>query len=99
ATLGEIVGGGATITTIQAANIVYMPVAMIRGLIAPEDARFIGFKGIFDMFDVAVEEDVSSRQEVASAPVAAAAPKPTNWTLNLIGILSISLGVMNLFPI
>lgn len=99
ATFGEIVGGGATITALQAANIVYMPVAMIQGAIAPEDARFIGFKGIFDMFDVAVEEDVSSRQEVASAPVAAAAPRPTNWTLNLIGILSISLGVMNLFPI
>jgi regulator of sigma E protease len=99
ATLGEIVGGGATITALQAANIVYMPVQLIQGVIAPQDARFIGFKGIFDMFDVAVEEDVSTRQEVAAAPVAASAPKPTNWTLNLIGILSISLGVMNLFPI
>ena len=50
------------------------------------------------MFDVAVEEDVSTRQEVAAAP-AGASPQPTNWTLNLIGVLSISLGVMNLFPI
>ncbi|HLA86923.1 MAG TPA: site-2 protease family protein, partial [Anaerolineales bacterium] len=62
-------------------------------------ARFIGFKGIFDIFDVAVEEDVSSRQEVASAPSGSGASKPTNWTLNLIGVLSISLGVLNLFPI
>jgi regulator of sigma E protease len=72
---------------------------LIQGVIAPEDARFIGFKGIFDMFDVAVEEDVTSRQEAAAAPAGAPAPTPTNWTLNLIGILSISLGVMNLLPI
>ncbi len=99
ATIVEAVGGGATITALQAATILYLPVALIQGAIAPEEARFIGFKGIFDMFDVAVEEDVSTRQEAAAAPVAAAAPKPTNWTLNLIGVLSISLGVMNLFPI
>jgi regulator of sigma E protease len=99
ATISESVGGGAAITAVQAATIVYLPVALIQGAIAPEEARFVGFKGIFDMFDVAVEEDVSSRQEAAAAPSPAAAPKPTNWTLNLIGMLSISLGVFNLFPI
>jgi regulator of sigma E protease len=51
------------------------------------------------MFGVAVNEDVTSRQEVAAAPAGASTPQPTNWTLNLIGVLSISLGVMNLFPI
>ncbi len=99
ATMTEIVSGGAIITAFQAANIVYMPVALIRGVVATEDARFIGFKGIFDMFDVAVEEDVSTRQEAASAPPAAPASTPSNWTLRLIGLLSVSLGVMNLFPI
>jgi regulator of sigma E protease len=98
ATFIESVSGGFMVTGIQAATIVYLPIALIQGAIAPADARFIGFKGIFDMFDVAVEEDVSSRQEVSAAP-AGAAPQPTNWTLNLIGILSISLGVMNLLPI
>jgi len=98
ATFIESVSGGFMVTGIQAATIVYLPIALIQGAIAPADARFIGFKGIFDMFDVAVEEDVSSRQEVAAA-TAGAAPQPTNWTLNLIGILSISLGVMNLLPI
>jgi regulator of sigma E protease len=98
ATFIESVSGGFMVTGIQAATIVYLPIALIQGAIAPADARFIGFKGIFDMFDVAVEEDVSSRQEVAAAP-AGAAPQPTNWTWNLIGILSISLGVMNLLPI
>jgi regulator of sigma E protease len=99
ATIGEIAGGGITITAIQAATIVYLPIALIQGAIAPEDARFVGFKGIFDMFNVAVEEDVTSRQAAATAPASSGAPQPTNWTLNLIGLLSISLGVMNLFPI
>ncbi len=99
ATFVESVSGGFMITGIQAATIVYLPIALIQGAIAPEEARFIGFKGIFDMFDVAVEEDVTTRQEVTAVPTGAPAPRPTNWTLNLIGILSISLGVMNLFPI
>ena len=99
ATFVESISGGFRVTGIQAATIAYLPVALIRGAIAPEEARFIGFKGIFDMFDVAVEEDVSSRQEVSAAPAASTSTQPTNWTLNLIGVLSISLGVMNLFPI
>ncbi len=99
ATFVESISGGFRVTGIQAATIAYLPVALIRGAIAPEEARFVGFKGIFDMFDVAVEEDVSTRQEVATAPAASTSTQPTNWTLNLIGLLSISLGVMNLFPI
>jgi regulator of sigma E protease len=99
ATFIESISGGAMVTGLQAATILYLPVALIQGVIAPENARIIGFKGIFDLFNVAVEEDVTSRQEAASAPAGAAAPEPTNWTLNLIGVLSISLGVMNLLPI
>ena len=100
ATFVESISRGFIITGVQAATIVYLPIALIQGAIAPEEARFIGFKGIYNMFDVAVEEDVSSRLETApTAPAGANTSKPTNWTLNLIGVLSISLGVMNLFPI
>lgn len=100
ATFVESISGGLTITGLQAATIVYLPVALIQGVIAPADARLIGFKGIYDLFNFAVEEDVTSRQEAASAPAATGpAPKPTNYVLNLIGVLSISLGVFNLFPI
>ncbi|MBI5954941.1 MAG: site-2 protease family protein [Chloroflexi bacterium] len=99
ATFIESVSGGTLVTGIQAASIVYLPVALIQGAIAPENARIIGFKGIFDLFDMAVEEDVTSRQEAAAAPAGTVAPDPTNWTLSLIGILSVSLGVMNLLPI
>lgn len=100
ATFSESISGGFMMTSIQAAAIVYLPVALIQGVIAPKDARFIGFKGIFDLFNIAVNEDVSTRQENAiPAGANAPIPQPTNWTLNLIGVLSISLGVMNLFPI
>ncbi|MBL8051030.1 MAG: site-2 protease family protein [Anaerolineales bacterium] len=100
ATLIESVTGGATITAIQAATIVYLPVALIQGAISSDEARFIGFKGIYDLFNYSVEEDVTSRQEAGQAQsTGAPAPRPTNYTLNLIGVLSISLGVFNLFPI
>lgn len=101
ATFVESVSGGFTVTGIQAATIVYLPVALIQGVIAPEEARLIGFKGIYDLFNFAVEEDVTSRQEVAATQPTTnvPAPKPTNYVLNLIGVLSISLGVFNLFPI
>lgn len=102
ATFVESISGGTAFTGMQAATIAYLPIALIQGAIAPDEARFIGFKGIFDMFDVAVKEDVSSRQEIAATPAAANTPAPPQasfWTLNLIGMLSISLGVMNLFPI
>ena len=100
ATLVESFAGGVTVTAIQAATIMYLPVALIQGLIAPDQARFIGFKGIYDLFNYSVEEDVTSRQEAGQAQsTGAAAPSPTNYTLRLIGLLSISLGVFNLFPI
>ena len=97
ATAGEVLTGGVTITAYQAATIAYLPVGLIQGAINPEEARVIGFKGIYDLFGIAVQEDVQTRQEVATAPDSTA--RPSNWTLNLIGVLSISLGVMNLLPI
>jgi len=101
ATLDESIIGGATLTGYQAATIVYLPIALIQGVIAPDQARLIGFKGIYDLFNVSVKEDVTSRQEAATVQASGAgnAPKPTNYVLNLIGVLSISLGVFNLFPI
>jgi regulator of sigma E protease len=97
ATIGEVFSGGVTITGYQIATIAYLPIALVQGAIAPGEARVIGFKGIYDLFGIAVKEDVQTRQEAAAAPTRA--EKPSNWTLNLIGVLSVSLGVMNLLPI
>lgn len=100
ATALEIFGGGATITALNAVMIVYIPVGLIQGVIAPEEARVVGFKGMLDMFNGAVEEDVTSRQQAAAAAsTQAPVPPVTNYTLSLIGMLSVSLGVMNLLPI
>lgn len=99
ATFIESVAGGAVITGVQAAAIVYLPVALLRGAIAPDEARLIGFKGIYDLFDVALERDIASRQEAAAAEGTGAPVRVTNWALSIVGVLSVSLGVLNLFPI
>lgn len=97
ATFSEMALGSAAETGLRAFEIVSIPVQLVRGALEAEQARVVGFKGIFDMFNLAVTEDVSSRQKAAAEPAGAA--QPTNFTLNLIGWLSVSLGVMNLLPI
>ncbi len=102
ATLLEAASGGFTYTGIQALTILYIPIGLIQGAIAPEEARLVGLKGIYDFFGQAVERDTESRQVVAepsSGAPAASSSQPTNYVLSLIAMLSISLGVMNLLPI
>ncbi|HEY2982280.1 MAG TPA: M50 family metallopeptidase [Anaerolineales bacterium] len=94
ATPVEIGQAGFTRTALQAAAIVYLPIALIQGAINPSDARPVGLKGIFDLVDVAVQEDTQSRQTQAGQPA-----RPTYYTLLVIGLLSVSLGVINLLPI
>jgi regulator of sigma E protease len=98
ATIGEIVGGGFLYTGMQAAGILYMPIGLIQGAIAPKDARLIGMKGIYDIFGQAVQRDTQSRQQPAT-PGEPPATQPTNYILSLIAMLSISLAVFNLLPI
>ena len=101
ATIGEIIGGGFVYTGMQAAAILYMPIGLIQGAIAPSDARLIGMKGIYDIFGQAVQRDTQSRQQPATpaAPGEPQAAQPTNYILSLIAMLSISLAVFNLLPI
>jgi regulator of sigma E protease len=104
ATIGEIIGGGFIYTGAQALSILYIPIGLVQGAIAPDEARLVGLKGIYDFFGQAVQRDVQSRQE-ASQPsqggqgAATTAETPTNYVLSLIAMLSISLGVFNLLPI
>jgi regulator of sigma E protease len=98
ATAGEVIRDGVIITALQAAGLVYLPIALIQGAIAPDEARFVGLKGIFDMVNAAVQKDVSSRQ-VDTTPGTAGGARPSNTTLLIMGMLSVSLGVINLFPI
>ena len=101
ATAGEIISGGFVYTGLQAAGILYLPIGLIQGAIAPDDARLIGMKGIYDIFGQAVQRDTQSRQQ-PSTPAAPGAPpttQPTNYILSLIAMLSVSLAVFNLLPI
>jgi len=102
ATLGDALGGGLTYTGAQALGILYIPFGLIQGAIAPEEARLVGLKGIYDFFGQAVERDTESRQQVIE-PTTGSAPtsseQPTNYVLSLIAMLSVSLAVMNLLPI
>jgi regulator of sigma E protease len=90
---------GFRITGVYIYELLTLPARLIQGAIAPDQARFVGLKGIYDFMSQAVQSDTESRQAVAQAPTPASAPQPTNYTLTLIGMLTLSLGVFNLLPI
>jgi regulator of sigma E protease len=83
-----------TATYEQGYEILSLPAQMIRGLIQPEEGRFIGLKGIFDIFNVTVGTDVASRDATPSG----ATDVPTFSTLYLIASLTISIGLFNTLP-
>ena len=103
ATISEIVLGGFTYTGAQAAGILYIPVGLIQGAIAPGEARLIGMKGIYDIFSQAVQRDIQTRQPEtavsAGGQTTQASTEPTNYILSLLAMLSVSLAVFNLLPI
>ena len=84
----------------QTRLLILLPAQMIRGQVSSQDSRFVGLKGIYDLFGQAVSRDVQSREPVSPSSSASPANQqtPTYFTLQLIGILTISLGVLNLFP-
>ena len=78
---------GAQATINQAMMIVTLPGEIIKGSIAPEMARPVGYKGMYDMYEYIAEED----------------PMPeTTVNLNVVGffaMVSVSLAIFNLLPI
>jgi regulator of sigma E protease len=78
---------GAQATLNQALVIVTLPGEIIKGSIAPEMARPVGYKGMYDMYEYIAEED----------------PMPeTTVNLNVVGffaMVSVSLAIFNLLPI
>jgi regulator of sigma E protease len=104
ATISEILSGGFVYTGAQAASILYIPIGLVQGVIAPGEARLIGMKGIYDIFNQAVQRDVQTRQPVVpgsttSGQTPQGSAEPTNYILSLIAMLSVSLAVFNLLPI
>ena len=79
----------------QVYRILSLPAQLLRGTVSAEQGRFIGLKGIYDFFQQAFSRDVESR---ASTPTTSEPQKPTNFTLELIATLTVTLGVFNLLP-
>mgnify|MGYP002639819187 CR=1 FL=1 len=94
---------GIEMTGYHAREILLLPGRMIQGSVSPEEGRFIGFKGIFDIFKQSVSADMESRAD-SPAPTTSSAPipqeqSPTFFTLSMIANLTITLGVFNLLPL
>jgi regulator of sigma E protease len=95
--LAENLGYSVRFTGAQIYALITLPVRLIQGSISPEQGRLVGLKGIFDIMERSVSNDVEASQ---TQPVSAASSPYTApvQTLSIIAILSISLGVINLFP-
>lgn len=70
---------------------VTLPVKLIQGEVSPEEGRFVGPVGIYSVFNAAREQDIE---------MAADTRQPAGiYTLSLLAMLSIALGITNLLPI
>jgi regulator of sigma E protease len=68
-------------------QILAFPVQMIRGDVSPEEGRFVGFKGMFDIY-----------QEVRQSEPGPIVPAGVQ-VLGFFATITISLGILNLLPI
>jgi regulator of sigma E protease len=80
----------------QARMLISLPGQLIAGQVRPEQARFVGPIGIYDMYAQARELDV---EVTTTAPQADAPTPPAIFTLSLMAMLSVALGLTNLLPI
>ena len=97
ATLGENIQYSLQYTGFQIRALVTLPVQLLRGTVAPEQGRLVGLKGIFDMMKQSVANDVEASNAPSTSTSSGPLDKPVQ-TLFLIAALSISLGIINLFP-
>jgi len=81
----EAIGLGVQATAFQFSEMLHLPSRLLRGEIAPEEARISGLKGMYDMLVWAGEIDRSAQRPFL--------------TLNLIGVISAGLALANLLPI
>ncbi len=92
---------GALETYGQIRMLISLPAQLLRGAVSPQEGRFIGLKGIYDLFGQAVSRDVQSREAIqneASTPAPVTPTSPSYYTLQLIAMLTVSIGLFNLFP-
>ena len=81
----------AKITYDQATQLLLLPGQLIKGTISPDQARVVGPKGMYDIFQQARTLDAQSE----------ATPNPQTPPVNVLGLLgtiSVALGLTNLLP-
>ncbi len=96
-TIGENLKYSVQFTGAQIYALVTLPIRLLRGTIDPEQGRLVGLKGIFDIMSQSVSNDVEAQQTQTTS----SSPNPYNapvQTLSIVALLSISLGIFNLFP-
>lgn len=86
-------------TFFVAREILLLPGKIIADDISPEEGRFVGFKGIFDIFRQSVRVDMASRSDTTSTGAREVETSSRTFlTLERIALLTITLGVFNLLP-
>lgn len=75
----------------QGKEFVLLPINLIRGATSAEDARLVGLKGIFDIYEQADQMD-------ADINITLAQPLPI-FRLSVVAMISIAFGLTNLLPI
>ncbi len=90
-TFGQSIGMAFRTFWDQVKTTVSLPYNYIKGAIAPEEARVIGLKGIYDLFSNAAEID-QTNAEVSHEVL------PIT-RLSLVSMLTIAIGITNLLPI
>ncbi len=99
ATFGEAVQFGARATGNAVRTLISLPAQLIRGTLPAEQGRVIGLKGIYDIMEQSVSNDLEARNEpVPTTSQPTSNPFDKMSTLMIIASLSVSLGVFNLFP-
>lgn len=85
---------GFLITLEQGRQLLLVPSMLIKGTLSPEEARFVGPKGMFDIYQQARERDL----EAETTPPSPTTPPAVN-TLWFLAVISVALGITNLLPI
>ena len=86
---------GAMITFEQGRQLFLLPGRLIGGQVDPEEARFVGPKGIYDMYSQAREKDQEAQHHPSHRPGKRIGGLNTIW---LMAIISIAIGLTNLLP-
>ena len=77
----------------QMKQLVMLPGQLINGKISPQQARVVGPKGMFDIYEQARQKDAQTTAEPSSSSL------PAVNTLWLMAVISVALGITNLLPL